>query len=190
MEIWKDVLGYETHYEISSLGNLRSKERMAPCKGGKFRKVPAANKKVFLNRKGYVIATLSLAGVLATFTVHQLVAQAFISGFMKGEELNHIDGDKTNNAADNLERSNPSHNQLHAVVNGLVPKAGTSKFNNVTCVTYKSGTVRWAGSIRHAGKSSYGWKTFRTEKEAAMHVDAVLDSIGDTTRIRNKTLIP
>lgn len=190
MEVWKEVLGYETHYEISSHGRLRSKERDAPCKGGKTRRVAAAMKKLFLNKKGYVITTLSLNGKLATFTIHQLVAQAFMPGFVKGDELNHDDGNKANNKIGNLELSNPSHNQFHAVRNGLVPKVGASRFNNVTKVAYKSGTIRWAGSIRHAGQSSFGWKTFRTEIEAALHVDTILDSIKDVDRIRNKTLIP
>lgn len=190
MEIWKDVLGYETHYEISSHGRLRSKDKVVPCKGGKTRRAAGKMRKLFLNKKGYVIATLSLGGKLATFTIHQLVAQAFMSGFVKGDELNHDDGDKTNNKISNLELSNPSHNQLHAVRNGLVPKVGASRFHNVTCVTYPSGTVRWAGSIRHAKQSSFGWKTFHTEEEAARHVDSILDSIGDTQRIRNKTLLP
>lgn len=184
-EVWKDVKGYETHYEISSYGRLRSKERYAPCKGGKTRLVKSALKKLFYNRNGYFITTLSKEGVLKTFTVHQLVAQAFIPNFIKGMELNHIDGDKTNNHVTNLEISNPSHNQLHAVRSGLVPKRGTSIYQNVSYITNPRAKAKWVGSIRHAGKSCYGWKTFMTEEEAAKHVDFLLDSIGDTERLRN-----
>jgi hypothetical protein len=190
-EIWKDVQGYETHYEISDLGQLRSKERDAPCKGGKTRRVKAALKKLFLNKRGYQITTLSLNGNLATFTVHQLVAQAHIPGFIKGTEINHKDGVKTNNAVRNLEISNPSHNQLHAVANGLKPKTGTSsQYANVSYINNPAAKAKWAACIRHGGNSSYGWKTFTTEEEAARHVDWLIDSIGDTQRKRNFPSIP
>lgn len=184
-ELWKDIEGYETHYEVSSHGRIRSKERDVPCKGGKTRRVKSALRKLFLNRKGYQIVTLSLDGVLKTFSVHQLVAQAFIPGFIKGTEINHVDGDKTNNHVNNIEVSNPSHNQFHAVQMGLVPKTGSSKYHNVTYVANPRAKAKWAGSIRHDGKSCYGWKTFMTEEEAARHVDALLDSIGNTQRLRN-----
>lgn len=184
-EIWKEILGYESHYEVSNFGRIRSKERDAPCKGGKTRRVKAAIKKLFLNKKGYQITTLSIGGVLSTFTVHQLVAQAFIPNFVKGTEINHKDGNKASNHVDNLEVSNPSHNQLHAVRTGLVPKVGSSKYRNVSYINNPRSVSKWAACIRHAGNSSYGWKTFLTEEEAAKHVDSLLNSIGDTDRLRN-----
>lgn len=184
MEIWKDIEGYESSYEVSSLGRIRSKERQANVKGGT-RTVKAKERKLFPNKKGYMTVVLSLNNKLKTFTVHQLVAQAFIPGFIKGTDLNHIDGDKTNNASSNLEVTNPSHNQIHAVNLGLTLKQGISIYRNVTFVKNPRAKSRWAASIRHDGKSTYGWKTFMTEEEAARYVDYLLDSIGDTQRTRN-----
>lgn len=184
MEIWKDIIGYDACYEVSNLGQIRSKDHVVSCKGGT-RLVKGRVKKLFLNKRGYQITTLSKENKLMTFTVHQLVAQAFVPGFIKGNELNHKDGNKANNSATNLELSNPSHNQLHAVATGLVSKAGVSKYRNVSYVKNPRAVSKWAGSIRHNGKGSYGWKTFRTEEEAAKHVDTLLDSIGDTQRLRN-----
>lgn len=189
-EIWKDVPNYETHYEISSHGRLRSKERHAPCKGGKTRFVRAAIKKLFINKAGYPITTLSLNGKLFTTTVHQLVAQAFIPGFIKGTMINHRDGDKTNNRLNNLEVSNPSHNMRHAVRTGLIPKTGQSQYRYVTYIRNPHAKRKWAGYITHNGKSSFGWKAFHTEEEAARHSDALLDAIGDTDRIRNFPSVP
>ena len=185
MEIWKEILEYENLYEVSNLGRIRSVDHEVPCKGGKTRLIKGRVKILCLNRRGYVITTLSKENKLATFTVHQLVALAFIPGFSKGTELNHIDGDKTNNALSNLEISNPSHNQIHAVRTGLAPKQGKSKYRNVSYIKNPTSVCKWAASIRHNGKSSYGWKTFMTEEEAARHVDSILDSIGDTERLRN-----
>lgn len=185
MEIWKDILGYEDHYQVSNLGNIRTKEHCVPCKGGKIRVIKSRLREPQTNPKGYLIVVLSKENKLKTFTVHQLVAQAFIPGFIKGTEVNHKDGNKADSSVDNLEVSNHSHNQLHAVAAGLRPKVGISQYRNVSYIKNPRAKARWAASIRHEGKSSYGWKTFMTEEEAAKHVDALLDSIGDTQRLRN-----
>ena len=185
-EIWKDVLNYEDQYQVSDLGRISSKDRLVNTKGNATRLVRGAVKKLCINKKGYAITGLCKPDTpLWTITVHQIVAQAFIPNFVKGMELNHIDGNKLNNEASNLEISNPSHNQFHAVRTGLVPKVGKSTYRNVTYVKNPRAVKKWAASIRHAGNSSYGWKTFMTEVEAAQYVDTLLDSIGDTDRIRN-----
>lgn len=185
MEIWKSIPGYEGYYEVSDQGRVRSLNRRVNCKGGT-RLVKGAIKELQLNYKGYQIVSLSKQQKMHTFTVHQLVAWCFISKFKKGMEINHIDGNKLNNRLTNLELSNPSHNQIHAVNLGLIRKRSKSKYRNVSYIKNASPTAKhWAASIRYAGKSSYGWKTFYTEEEAAKYVDYLLDSIGDTQRIRN-----
>lgn len=185
MENWEDIKDYEDLYQVSDLGNIRSKDHLVPCKGGKTRLVKGSLRKPQYNSKGYAIVVLCKENKLKTFTLHQLVAQAFIPGFIKGTEINHKDGNKANPEKSNLEVSNRSHNQLHAIRTGLTPKKGVSKYRNVSYVSNPRAKARWAASIRHAGKTSYGWKTFMTEEEAARYVDSLLDSIGDTQRLRN-----
>ena len=185
MEIWKEIKDYEGLYEVSNKGQVRSLDHLVPCKGGKTRMVKGKIRTPQYNRKRYSIVVLSKDNKLKTFTVHQLVAQAFILNFQKGTELNHIDGNPKNPSLTNLEVSNHSHNQLHAVRIGLKPKQGVSNYRNVSYIKNPKAKARWAGSIRHNGKSSYGWKTFMTEVEAAKHVDQLLDGIGDTQRLRN-----
>ena len=184
IEIWKSIPDYEDKYEISELGNIRSIARQVRTKGNSFRAVQGKLLQQQINHRGYSIISLSGKSV-KTFTVHQLMGITFIPNFVKGTELNHKDGNKQNNALTNLEESNSSHNQLHAVRTGLTPKVGKSKFNNVSYVKNPRAKKKWAASIRYAGKSSYGWKTFDTEEEAARYVDELLDSIGDTERNRN-----
>lgn len=183
-ETWKVLPVYPDKYEVSSLGNVRSITREVNSKNGP-RRMKGKLLKQQLNHKGYAIIGLSTGSSVKTYTVHQLVAITFFQDFIKGTELNHIDGNKLNNTVSNLEESTPSHNQLHAVREGLKVKQGKSKFNNVTYVKNPKAVNRWAASIRHNGKSTYGWKTFYTEEEAAHHVDAILDSIKDTSRTRN-----
>ena len=115
-------------------------------------------KKLFLNKNEYQITTLSKENKLATFTVHQLVAQEFVPRFVKGNEINHCDGNKSNNTVSNLELSNPSHNMLYANVTGLRPKQGISRYRNVSYLNNPRAKSKWAGSIRHAGKGCFGWK--------------------------------
>jgi hypothetical protein len=184
-EIWKDVKDFTGMYEVSNLGNIRSVTRQVLCRNNCVKMVNGKILRQQINRRGYSIIGLSLGDNPKTFSVHQLVATAFIPNFCQSTELNHIDGNKQNNAATNLEISNGSHNQLHAVRTGLKTKMGKSRFNNVTYVKNPKACKRWAASIRHDGKSSYGWKTFHTEEEAAHYVDTLLDNINDTSRNRN-----
>lgn len=51
--------------------------------------------------------------------VHRLVASAFVDGYREGYQVNHIDGNKDNNCADNLEWVSGSENIIHARKNGL-----------------------------------------------------------------------
>ena len=142
-ELWKEIPGYAGKYEASTLGHIRSLDRKVKCsRGVGVKKVKGRLLKLQVNKKGYVIIGLSAPPTVKTFTVHQLIALTFFDNFVKGTELNHIDGDKQNNAKSNLETSRPSHNQLHAVRTGLKPKTGKSSFNNVTYVKNQKAVKR------------------------------------------------
>ena len=190
-EIWKPIKNYEGLYEVSNKGSVRSVHRYAPTRNPKLlRLIKGQPRKTFPNGNGYLTVVLSKNNKLKTFTVHQLVAQAFIPNFIKGTMLNHIDGNPKNNDISNLEVSNPSHNQLHAVRTGLKKHNAISNYRHVSYVKNPRAKKKWAVCIRHAGKSSFGWKTFMTEEEAAKYADELLDSIGDTSRLRNFPKVP
>lgn len=72
--------------------------------------------------KGYLQVTLSKNKKRVSKLIHVLVAQTFIpNNNPMFDQINHKDGDKTNNNIDNLEWCNNSLNQLHAWKLGLQP---------------------------------------------------------------------
>ena len=110
-EIWKPIKGYEGLYEISNLGRARSLKR-ATTNGKPL--------KLYHNKiNGYVYITTSKDGVRKSVRAHKAVMVAF-TGEHPGMQINHIDGDKTNNRLDNLEWCTGSENMVHAYKNDLV----------------------------------------------------------------------
>lgn len=99
-EIWKDVLGFEGIYKVSSLGNIKNIKRKRLL--GKH-----------LNTGGYQHAVLSKQGKRTYCRVHRLIAQTFL-GHSNGLHVNHKNGIKTDNRVENLEWITPKENSLHA----------------------------------------------------------------------------
>lgn len=98
-EIWKDIIGYEGHYQVSNLGNVKSLERKDRL--GNKRKEKLL--KSCTNPKGYHHVVLSLNGSTHHKSVHRLVAIAFIPNPHNYPQVNHIDENKANNCITNLE---------------------------------------------------------------------------------------
>lgn len=69
--------------------------------------------------KGYVIVYLCIRSKTAVRSVHRLVAELFVPNPEGKPEVNHIDGDKMNNRASNLEWCTRSENMKHAYQTGL-----------------------------------------------------------------------
>ena len=132
-EVWKDITGYESRYEVSDLGRVRSLDRYSKHSTSKtgFILQKGQMLKPYMSKKGYLKVDLGDGfGKRKSVYVHRLVAIAFIDNPMNYNQVNHIDGVKTNNRLDNLEWCNNSMNQLHAYANGLnkpSPLAGKPK---------------------------------------------------------------
>lgn len=108
-EIWKSVVGLEGWYEVSSNGNVR---RVASSiNNSPVRK----NLKLCRTRLGYVKVSLHDDKKMYTPNVHVLVARAFLGNAPYGYQVNHIDGNKSNNAVSNLEYVTPQENIRHAM---------------------------------------------------------------------------
>lgn len=117
-EIWKPILGYEGYYEACNKGYIRSVDRLVKCKNG-VRISPATILKPSLGQWGYEQVTLRKEGNKKTVRVNRIIAQTFIPNPNNLPQVNHIDGNKTNNCVDNLEWCNASHNMKHCFDNRM-----------------------------------------------------------------------
>lgn len=108
-EIWKQVQSFEGYYEVSSLGRVRSIERIDS--NGKV--VPQRVLKGQTDKDGYLLVGLHKNGKRVTRRVHRLVASAFIPNKNRLPQINHIDKNKKNNCVGNLEWCDNKYNQYY-----------------------------------------------------------------------------
>lgn len=131
-EKWLDVVGYEGLYQVSDHGRVRSLPR-ATTSGRVLRiQVNAKNK--------YCYVCLSKNNKQANKRVHVLVANAFLGANTDGLQVNHIDGNKQNNNAVNLEYCTQSQNMVHAFAIGLEKPRGLYVIDLDTLKVYQSAT--------------------------------------------------
>lgn len=117
MEEWRDIAGYEGRYKISNQGRLMGFGR--------------ENGKILTTtiRSGYKVKNLYKDWHFKGFKIHRLVAQAFIPNPDNKPMINHINGIKTDNRADNLQWCTASENRKHADSTGLrIAPFGTEHF--------------------------------------------------------------
>ena len=104
-EVWKDICGYEGHYQVSNYGQIKNVKTNKILTGD-------------INNIGYRRVCLC-SPVKKRYFVHRIVAYHFCDGYNERLVVNHIDGNKQNNHADNLEWVTRSENDIHAFNMGL-----------------------------------------------------------------------
>ena len=136
MEEWKDIKGYEELYQISSLGRVKSLKNNR----GNYREKILSN---IPNKNGYIIVQLKKNGTSKPFSVHRLVAQAFIPNPNNYPQVNHKDENKENNRVDNLEWCTAKYNSNYGTKIKRVSEANKGKYKGskhprarkILCVT-------------------------------------------------------
>lgn len=114
-EIWKDVEGYEGLYQVSNLGRVKSLTHYIIKENYKPREVKGKILTPFFDRpKGYMSVSLSKNNKIKLQRIHRLVAQAFIPNPDNLIQINHKDGNKSNNNVENLEWCSCKDNIRHA----------------------------------------------------------------------------
>lgn len=108
-EVWRDIDGYEG-YQVSNLGNVRSLDRTVKKEDGTVRFLKGKILKQFPSNRGYLLVRLCKDGKGKTYSVHRIVAKAFIPNERNLSECNHKSEVKTDNRAQNLEWCNREYN--------------------------------------------------------------------------------
>lgn len=117
-EIWKPIKGFEGLYEISNTGLVKSLRREVPNNGG----ISIVKEKILKPQKeknGYLRIGLNKRNKKYMFLIHRLIAESFIPNVNNYAEINHKDGNKSNNNVDNLEWCSRSYNIKHSYINKL-----------------------------------------------------------------------
>ena len=121
-EIWRDIEGYEGLYQVSDQGRVKSLERTFIDKIGRERYVKECILKPVIDQYGYLLVSLYAGGKQKVHKVHRLVCQAFHDNQENKPCVNHIDENKTNNAASNLEWCTYEENNKHGTRNERLGK--------------------------------------------------------------------
>lgn len=108
MEIWKDINGFRELYQISNLGRVRRKDNFKVLK-------PLSISKGYKGVRLYETKNKAI-----TKKIHRLVAEYFIPNPLNLPQVNHKDGNKSNNRIDNLEWCSNEFNMNHAIINKLI----------------------------------------------------------------------
>ena len=127
-EEWRDVVGYEGRYQVSSMGRVKSLVRK-DCLG---RTVKERILKPGVPKDGYPIVGLNAGGKQKMFSIHRLVCQAFHENPDNKPCVNHIDENKTNNCASNLEWCTYEENNNHGTHNERMAKARSKPVGQYT----------------------------------------------------------
>ena len=142
MEVYKDIKGYEGHYLISNLGNVKSLKN---------------NKEKILtshpNERGYYNIDLYLNNKRKTLRIHKLVSEYFL--YYKGNGsmdlvIDHIDNDKSNNKFDNLQIVTNRYNSSKTIKR--IEGKTSSKYIGVT---WNKQAKKWQPQIQINKKRIY-----------------------------------
>ena len=155
-EIWKDINGYESLYQVSSYGKVKSLDRTIVdswCTREFKGQILTPTK--HNGKQPYLYVSLSRQGKVKKVFIHQLVAETFIPNPGNKPQVNHKDGNPQNNLVSNLEWVTNAENTQHAYDTGL-----NSKSKKCTLININTKEIKEFPSMRqlgiYLGKSS-GW---------------------------------
>lgn len=155
IEQWKDIPGYEGEYQASSHGRIKSLDRHIVDINGRLRKYKGQERKPQKHSAGYLSVNLRKSD---QHLLHRLIALAFHPQPEGKDFVNHKDGNKKNNSADNLEWATRQENETHAYSTGLKNSTGSNnqmaKLNETDIIQIRDLVA--AGSDRNVVADRFG----------------------------------
>jgi hypothetical protein len=126
-ENWCPVPGYESYYVVSNAGDVKSVPRILTNKIGVTKRYKQREMSLQSDADGYKLAPMSKEAKTVLMKVHRIVALTFIPNPNNYEQVNHINGKKDDNRAENLEWCTSSMNRKHSyrVLKNQHPKGMT-----------------------------------------------------------------
>lgn len=140
-EIWKKIPGFEEWYEVSSLGRVRSLDHKVPHSRQGQITVHGDLKSMHQDEDGYLRTSCTNNGYSSDYFVHRLVALAFLPNPHNKPTVNHKNGIKNDNRAENLEWATYQEQSDHAHQTGLRcyktyhPESKNNCRRKVKCIT-------------------------------------------------------
>ena len=132
----KDVVGYEGLYSVTSCGKVWSYRRKKFLTPG-------------VNNKGYLYVNLCRNGKYTSYTIHRLVAMAYLPNPENLPEINHKDENKTNNCLQNLEWCDCKYNNNYGT---HIEKASNSRKKPILQYDLDGNFIREWNSATDVGK--------------------------------------
>jgi hypothetical protein len=152
-EVWRPVADYAGAYEVSDLGRVRSVARAFVDARGRTHRRPGRVLRLGRHKDGYAMVDLSRGGAKRCLLVHRLVAGAFLPNPEQKAEVNHRDGNKTNNRLGNLEWATRPENMRHAFAAGLYSRGKGSDALNAKLTEGDIPTIRARLAAGHSQRS-------------------------------------
>lgn len=129
-EEFKDIKGYEGLYQISNTGKIKSLKRMVVRNNNRPLLVEEKILKPSVDKRGYLYVGLLKNGIKKTYSVHRLVAEAFIQNPNNLPQVNHKDENKQNNCVKNLELCDAKYNNNYGTRNKRIAEKISKKLIN------------------------------------------------------------
>ena len=157
-EIWKPIEGYETYYEVSNLGNIKSLSRLK--KGVRYGKpyeyqTKEILLKQYIDNKGYLRVKLQKDGNKQMCKVHRIVAKTFL-GDIYNKEIDHINTIKTDNRVTNLKIVTSKENANNPLTKEHIRKANKGKASKTVMCIMQDGSTIIFSSMTEAVEKGYG----------------------------------